>query len=98
MDSNTVWQHIDSERTRLADLLESLPPAAWEQPSLCRGWSVRDVGAHLSFAQARVRDVMWPAVRAGFRYNVLAEGPEANLCVELRLRLGQSGRSLPGGV
>ena len=51
MDSDTVWQHIDHERAWLADLLESLPPEAWQQPSLCEGWTVRDVGAHLTFAQ-----------------------------------------------
>jgi len=71
MDSGTVWQHIDTERAALADLLESLPPASWEQPSLCAGWSVRDVGAHLTFSHARVRDVAWPAVRTGFRYNAM---------------------------
>ena len=69
MDSDTIWQHIDTERSSLADLLESLPAAAWEQESLCEGWSVRDVGAHLTFAHARLRDVAWPAVRTGLRYN-----------------------------
>jgi len=73
MDSNTVWQHIDRERAWLADLLESLPPEAWQQPSLCEGWTVRDVGAHLTFAQTRVRDLLWPAVRAGFRYDALVK-------------------------
>lgn len=71
MDSDTVWQHIDTERSWLADLLESLPDAAWMRPSLCTGWSVRDVAAHLTFAQARVRDLIWPAVRAGFRYDTI---------------------------
>lgn len=71
MDSSTVWQHIDRERTRVADLLESLPRSAWEQPSLCAGWTVRDVGAHLTFSQARVRDVLGPAVRTGFRYHAM---------------------------
>lgn len=71
MDSSTVWHHIDRERTRVADLLESLPPAAWEQRSLCAGWTVRDVGAHLCFSQARLRDVVGPAVRMGFRYHAM---------------------------
>jgi uncharacterized protein (TIGR03083 family) len=69
--SQAVWQHIDRERSWVADLLESLPPVAWEQPSLCQGWSVRDVGAHLTFSHARVRDVVWPAVRTGLRYNAM---------------------------
>lgn len=71
MDGDVVWRHIDSERSRLADLLESLPQAAWDQPSLCQGWTVRDVGAHLTFSHARIRDVAWPAVRSGFRYNAM---------------------------
>jgi uncharacterized protein (TIGR03083 family) len=71
MDSNAVWQHIDSERSWLADLLESLPPTARDQPSLCEGWTVRDVGAHLTFSHARLRDVAWPAVRTGFRYDAM---------------------------
>jgi uncharacterized protein (TIGR03083 family) len=71
MDSNQVWHHIDAERAALAGLLDSLPEDAWAQPSLCEGWTVRDVAAHLTFSQARVRDVVWPAVRAGFRYNAM---------------------------
>ena len=69
MDSDTLWQHIDNERAWLADLLDSLAQEAWQQPSLCEGWRVRDVAAHLTFAHARVRDLLWPAVRAGFRYD-----------------------------
>lgn len=68
-----MWQHIDTERAWLADLLESLPREAWQQPSLCDGWTVRDVGAHLTFAHARVRDLLWPAVRAGFRYDAVVK-------------------------
>jgi uncharacterized protein (TIGR03083 family) len=71
MDSTTVWQHIDTERAWVADLLGSLPEAAWDRPSLCAGWRVRDVGAHLALSHARVRDLLWPAVRAGFRYNAM---------------------------
>jgi uncharacterized protein (TIGR03083 family) len=71
MDSDTLWQHIDRERSWVAGLLESLPQAAWNQASLCQGWSVRDVGAHLTFAHARLRDVAWPAVRTGFRFNAM---------------------------
>ena len=68
-----MWQHVDNERAWLADLLESLPQVAWQQPSLCDRWTVRDVGAHLTFAHARVRDLLWPAVRAGFRYDALVK-------------------------
>src|SRR5690349_16903262 len=36
-----------AERTDLADLLETLTPGQWEVPSLCQGWRVRDVVAHV---------------------------------------------------
>lgn len=69
MDSDTIWKHIDTQRSELADLLVALPEESWQVPSLCAGWTVRDVAAHLTFAQARLRDVAWPALRAGLRYN-----------------------------
>ena len=34
------------ERRDLAALLDSLTPDQWASPSLCTGWSVRDVVAH----------------------------------------------------
>ncbi|MGH3353963.1 MAG: maleylpyruvate isomerase family mycothiol-dependent enzyme [Nocardioides sp.] len=73
MDTDTVWRHIDHERTAVADLLESLPDGAWGTPSLCAGWTVRDVGAHLTFAHARIRDVIWPALRTGLRYDAMID-------------------------
>ncbi|SDE89197.1 TIGR03083 family protein [Blastococcus fimeti] len=50
-DADAVWAAIDRERLDLADLLDDLAPAEWEQPSLCAGWRVRDVAAHLALAQ-----------------------------------------------
>jgi uncharacterized protein (TIGR03083 family) len=35
------------ERAELADFLETLRPDQWDAPSLCAGWRVRDVAAHL---------------------------------------------------
>jgi uncharacterized protein (TIGR03083 family) len=35
------------ERTDLAAFLATLTPAQWEAPSLCEGWRVRDVVAHM---------------------------------------------------
>jgi uncharacterized protein (TIGR03083 family) len=33
---------------RLATILEQSAPAAWDQPSLCAGWRVREVVAHVT--------------------------------------------------
>ena len=71
MDTDRVWTHIDAERLRLADVLEGLSEAQWATPSLCAGWTVRDVAAHLTMAQSRVRDVLGPAARARFDYNTM---------------------------
>jgi uncharacterized protein (TIGR03083 family) len=35
------------ERSRLLELLAGLDEAAWERPTVCPGWSVRDVAVHL---------------------------------------------------
>ena len=42
-----TWQAIQAERTTLVEALAGLPDHDWGQPSLCTGWSVRDVVGHL---------------------------------------------------
>lgn len=69
MDSDTIWRHIDTQRSTLADILETLPEEAWRTPSLCAAWTVRDVAAHLSFSHASLKELLGTAVRSGFRYN-----------------------------
>jgi uncharacterized protein (TIGR03083 family) len=43
-----LWPTIAAERGALAGDLADLTPAQWETPSLCPGWTVRDIVAHLS--------------------------------------------------
>lgn len=50
MNQEEIWAAIAAERNGLADMLEGLPEDAWEHPSLCAGWRVRDVAAHLALA------------------------------------------------
>jgi uncharacterized protein (TIGR03083 family) len=57
LDRDRAWQVIVAERLRLADLLAELSDGDWEQPSLCAGWSVRDVAAHLTLQQLGARAV-----------------------------------------
>ena len=45
----TRWQDVERERLSLADLLDSLTSAQWEQ-SLCERWRVRDVAAHVAMS------------------------------------------------
>ncbi|MDI3403800.1 maleylpyruvate isomerase family mycothiol-dependent enzyme [Streptomyces cavernicola] len=39
---------IAAERRDLADLLDGLTQQQWDAPSLCAGWRVREVAAHMS--------------------------------------------------
>lgn len=56
------------ERSDLADFLESLTPDQWEHSSLCEGWSVRDVAAHvISYEEHGTADLLKRLVAARFR-------------------------------
>jgi uncharacterized protein (TIGR03083 family) len=50
VDVEEVFAASAAERRGVADLLEDLDEAALATPSLCAGWDVRTVGAHLAEA------------------------------------------------
>ncbi len=54
--ADAVWLAIDDQRARTADLLDRLTADQWQHPSWCGGWTVRDVAAHLTLQQQRIRD------------------------------------------
>lgn len=58
MDRDQIWQTIDAQRRSVADLLEDLSEDQWRRPSLCAGWTVRDVAAHLTLQQIGLRDAI----------------------------------------
>ncbi|WP_405731052.1 maleylpyruvate isomerase family mycothiol-dependent enzyme [Streptomyces sp. NBC_01537] len=98
-----VWQTIDAERLSLADLLDDLTPREWEAPSLCTGWRVRDVAAHLTLSHIGVATTILAAVRARGNFNRMirdtalrqAELPVDRYAVLLRGMAG-SRRTAPG--
>ncbi len=58
-----------AEREDLLDLLGGLTPAQWRAPSLCAGWSVRDVVAHvLSYEELGPRQLAARFARGSFRF------------------------------
>lgn len=63
MHEDDIWQVIDDQRLSIADLLEQLTDDEWRQLSLCDGWTVRDVAAHLTMQQTGV----WRALRESAR-------------------------------
>lgn len=48
MDHAHLQAAIESERLALADVVDTLTPEEWRSPSLCQGWTVQDVVAHLT--------------------------------------------------
>ncbi|BFU45335.1 maleylpyruvate isomerase family mycothiol-dependent enzyme [Krasilnikovia sp. MM14-A1004] len=103
MDRDEVWQAIDDERRSLADLLDDLSGPEWETPSLCAGWRVREVAAHLTLAHAGPLSALAWLVRArgDFHRMILdsavrqAELPVDRFAILLRGMVG-SRRKAPG--
>ncbi|MEV6657833.1 maleylpyruvate isomerase family mycothiol-dependent enzyme [Nocardia fluminea] len=48
--NDPIWQAVAEERATLVELLRDLPESAWDTASLCAGWRIRDVVAHLVLA------------------------------------------------
>lgn len=57
MDHGDAWTAIDDQRRALVHLLEDLSEREWRQPSLCEGWTVRQVAAHLA-----LQNTTWSAM------------------------------------
>ncbi len=51
MNDDDGWAAIDAQRSRVAALLDGLADDEWRRPSLCDGWTVRDVAGHLTLQQ-----------------------------------------------
>ena len=96
MDRDEVWRTIDQQRAELADLMETFTDADWETPSLCEGWRVREVGAHLTLAQTGLLEAIGATVRARGNFNRMihdtamqqAELPVAEYPALLRAMIG----------
>src|SRR5689334_17328087 len=98
-----VWAVVDAQRSSLADLLDELSAAEWEQPSLCAGWRVRDVAAHLALAHTGPAAGMVAMVRARGSFDRMIRDtalrhsgvPAGQLIAEIRSMVG-SRRRAPG--
>ncbi|MFY9921843.1 MAG: maleylpyruvate isomerase family mycothiol-dependent enzyme [Mycobacterium sp.] len=69
MDDLQIWACIDKQRADLADLLDTLSPEQWETPSLCPGWTVRHVAAHITQSTTNWGRLTFQLLRSGFRFN-----------------------------
>ena len=65
-----VWELVHQERRALIDDLAGLAPEQWESPSLCGGWTVHDVAAHLvDNARTTRLGIVAAMVRARFDFD-----------------------------
>lgn len=70
LDNDRVWALVHSERAALVDDLTLLDDELWATPSLCPGWTVHDVAAHLvDNARASLWRLGWSMARAGFNFD-----------------------------
>ena len=70
VDLEDIWRNIHAQRRALAATLAGLEEARWGVASLCAGWTVRDVAAHvIASPQYRWRHFVPMVVRARFDIN-----------------------------
>jgi uncharacterized protein (TIGR03083 family) len=102
--SDDIWPVVHAERRALAADLADLTPEQWETPSLCAGWSVHDVLAHMvATAKETPPAFLLGMIRSGFRISRMTEkriteeragGPAATLAA---FRAVETSRSAPPG-
>ncbi|MFJ3583362.1 maleylpyruvate isomerase family mycothiol-dependent enzyme [Streptomyces sp. NPDC090127] len=68
--SDDVWALVHAERAALVDDLAPLDEAGWRTPSLCDGWTVHEVVAHLVDTAKTTRlGFVFGLARAGFDFD-----------------------------
>lgn len=98
MDRDDVWRAIDDQRRRLTEALEDLSEQEWHHPSLCRGWTVRQVAAHValqnttwSMMPRAVLDMVKSGGMNGAIHKMAcrhAKNPTSQIIAEIRDRIG----------
>jgi uncharacterized protein (TIGR03083 family) len=73
-----LWATIADERGALAADLADLTPAQWDTPSLCPGWTVRDMVAHMSTTASMTPVKFFLGMaQAGFNFDKFANNQVA---------------------
>lgn len=104
MDDATVWRHVDEQRAAASDLAAGLSSEEWATASLCAGWRVREVLAHLTM-EPTPRVVVVELLRARGDFDRMMDGyarrvarrSDDELVGLLRDRVGKR-RTPPGGA
>ena len=102
MNTDEIWRRVDEQRIGLAGLLEDLTAEQWTAPSLCDGWQVRDVAAHLTHSHMHPVRAIVEAARSGFRFDSMIqrlgrEDPRSQAEIAIALRgMAGSRKRVPG--
>lgn len=73
MAGDDIWPKVHEERAALGEFLRGLSPGQWDAPSLCTGWRVRDVVAHLiSTAEMTPASFFRGFAASGFRFGAFS--------------------------
>lgn len=68
-----TWSSIHEERQALASDVAGLGPGQWSTPSLCTGWTVEDVLAHMvATAKMTPPKFFGDLASSGFRFNAMS--------------------------
>jgi len=68
----SIWPTVGAERRALADDLRNLTDEQWATPSMCDGWTVRDVLAHMTGTAKITTAAFFPKlIGAGFSFDKL---------------------------
>jgi uncharacterized protein (TIGR03083 family) len=104
MTKTELWELIHAQRARVLTMLETLTDEEWTKPSLCKGWSVRDVAAHNVDTHVMTPPRFFGKMAAaGFRFNTMSQRavnnyrdePTTRLIAEFRDTMGRT--SAPPG-
>jgi uncharacterized protein (TIGR03083 family) len=102
VNTDEIWRRVDEQRIGLAGLLEGLTPEQWTAQSLCDGWQVRDVAAHLTHSHMHPVRAIVEAARSGFRFDSMIqrlgrEDPRSQSEIAIALRgMAGSRKRVPG--
>ncbi|MFB9905593.1 maleylpyruvate isomerase family mycothiol-dependent enzyme [Allokutzneria oryzae] len=104
MQRDEILAWTRDERLSLADFLESLDDHEWQRDSLCSGWTVHDVAAHMTLStRTTLLVVIRGAIRARGDFNRMVSNlareraatfDPAELVAQLRATAGSTHRTL----
>jgi uncharacterized protein (TIGR03083 family) len=71
---DTIQDMIAGQRGELAAVLDALPTSGWDEPTLCAGWRVREVVAHVTMPfRYSGRRFLLELARSRGRFNEMAD-------------------------